>query len=1154
MLVGVPFPPPAAAAAGASPAGACSQPNAVRTTRSSPLSFVPLNLVEQFHARPCYLYFLALIVLNQLPQLAVFGRAASAAPLLAVVAATAAKDALEELRRWRADGRANARRCEVLRGGALAQVAWGEVREGELVVLREGHGAPADLALLAAAGGAAFVDTAALDGERALKRRVTARAAQAAASQAAVAAPEECATLCGTLLRPPPDGELDTFRGEARVGDEPPAPLTPAHALLRGSVLRLTPWAVGVAVHVGHNTKIMVAASQPPAKRTALERAANVHMIALGALLAVLCTIGASIAAVGVPVPTERSPWLGLGMPLSDWPQSSSLSLFMITWFGLLILYQILVPISLFITMEVVRLAQAYLMSADPELYVATSDQRCVVNSLTVNEDLGCVGIVLADKTGTLTANRMTLSAVATPGREWLDDTSGEEGAFGDDEGPPDSLAAMRRALGDSAAEVALLCNTVVVAPTADLAEGDAYARGSGEAGAPTVAPFQGESPDEVAMVEALERAGVALRRPGARECAVCYSSQGIAACEDNGSIAVERTVERYEVLGEHAFDSERKFMSVVVAKGGATADGGADVLVKGADEALLPLAAEAGAGGGESSGGGTCMSREAAAAATERFARHGLRTMVLARRRLSAEERIEWAVLYAKSASAGSASEAEGLADLAERKAIGDGLHLVGVVGIRDELQAGAHDTVVDLRAAGASVWMLTGDKMETALAVARNAGLLDVAAGGGAPFEGQQRMEPSIVSMQRSAEHALHLLHEAAARGSRGAVILPGAVLARLLACEGGEAALCEVAAAGAAAVVCRVSPSQKAAVARVAKVAAEQHGCTCLAVGDGANDVGMLRVAHVGVGIAGSEGRRAAMAADVAVGAFRALRTLLLVHGHWSYTRMAQLVLYNFYRNAVFVFVLFLYTPFAGYSTMSCIDQWNLVMYSLAFTSVPTVVVGFTEQDAPREALLSSPSLYAAGIQRRLYSHALFGLSIADAAWQAVAVFWVTTGALSAGGSAGMHDAPTGLSMGELGAAQLAALVIVANATLLMDVRYLSWPAAVAFGGSVLFAVGWQAAAASAVSAPWAGAWAHVAASRRWWLAVLLACTAALGPRAAGKALVRALAPSAATLARAEWLKPADAHRLLRTVSPPASPTLRARPATVELTDQL
>ena len=346
-------------------------------------------------------------------------------------------------------------------------------------------------------------------------------------------------------------------------------------------------------------------------------------------------------------------------------------------------------------------------------------------------------------------------------------------------------------------------------------------------------------------MVEWLDGRGVVLRRPGIGVATVSRVGQ-----EDS----------RYAVLGEHAFDSERRRMSVVVrragrertVKGSSDADVHAELLMKGADEAVLPLAVDAGESGRSS------MSRQAASDAVLRFARMGLRTLVLARRQLSIT-------------NAGGRSCTHELQTLptrrrhrvcktAERAATGAGAEIVGVRVSRMSYNAERRPYVAS--AAGARVDAY-GDKVETAVAVAKTAALLD------ADDECSASEPTRLESFSTSRRHG----RRAAARAGE-AVVIAGHVLAQIISDEHGEDALAAAVERCPTAVVCRASPLQKAAVASIARGAAAAVSCTCLAIGDGANDVGMLRVAHVGVGIAGAEGRRAAMSADIALGAFRSL----------------------------------------------------------------------------------------------------------------------------------------------------------------------------------------------------------------------------------------------------------------------------------------
>lgn len=83
---------------------------------------------------------------------------------------------------------------------------------------------------------------------------------------------------------------------------------------------------------------------------------------------------------------------------------------------------------------------------------------------------------------------------------------------------------------------------------------------------------------------------------------------------------------------------------------------------------------------------------------------------------------------------------------------------------------------------------------------------------------------------------------------------------------------------------------------------KIVKEELHLSTLAIGDGANDVSMIQMADVGVGISGQEGMQAVMASDFTLSRFKYLEKLLLIHGFWSYDRLARMILYFFYKNAV------------------------------------------------------------------------------------------------------------------------------------------------------------------------------------------------------------------------------------------------------------
>lgn len=157
----------------------------------------------------------------------------------------------------------------------------------------------------------------------------------------------------------------------------------------------------------------------------------------------------------------------------------------------------------------------------------------------------------------------------------------------------------------------------------------------------------------------------------------------------------------------------------------------------------------------------------------------------------------------------------------------------------------------------------------------------------------------------------------------------------------------------------VCCRVSPIQKAQVTNLVRKKAK---AITLAIGDGANDVGMIQAAHIGVGISGREGRAAVLASDFAMAQFRFLKRLLLVHGRWSFKRNSEVVLYAFYKNFAYCLAnVYLNFFFAGFSSQPVYGSALIATYNLFWTSLPTMAFAIFEQDVKPEAMYAAPRLY-------------------------------------------------------------------------------------------------------------------------------------------------------------------------------------------------
>ena len=289
----------------------------------------------------------------------------------------------------------------------------------------------------------------------------------------------------------------------------------------------------------------------------------------------------------------------------------------------------------------------------------------------------------------------------------------------------------------------------------------------------------------------------------------------------------------------------------------------------------------------------------------------------------------------------------------------------LVGATAIEDKLQDGVPDTIANLARAGIKIWVLTGDKQETAENIAfacqllRTDMQLNRVVGGSADevrAELKAALDRNKEYIGQSTEH-LALIVEGK---SLIAIMDDPDLTAQLL--KFGE--MCK------AVVACRVSPNQKRQIVAMVRNGVKPAPMT-LAIGDGANDVPMIMEAHVGVGISGNEGLQAVRSADYAIAQFRYLNRLLLVHGRNNYIRVSRIILYVFYKNTVCVTALFLYNIYTGWSGTTLFASFLSMSFNFFFTGVPIIVYGFMEQDVKDTTALKNPRLYMPGQRKESFN---------------------------------------------------------------------------------------------------------------------------------------------------------------------------------------
>ncbi|XP_015337566.1 phospholipid-transporting ATPase VD isoform X2 [Marmota marmota marmota] len=491
---------------------------------------------------------------------------------------------------------------------------------------------------------------------------------------------------------------------------------------------------------------------------------------------------------------------------------------------------------------------------------------------------------------------------------------------------------------------------------------------------------YEAESPDEAALVYAARAYQCTLQSRTPEQVMVDFAALGSLT---------------FQLLHILPFDSVRKRMSVVVRH---PLSNQVVVYTKGADSVIMELLSAASPDGADVEKQQTII-REKTQKHLDDYAKRGLRTLCIAKKVMSDTEYAEWLRNHFLAETSIDNRE-ELLIESAMR--LENKLTLLGATGIEDRLQEGVPEAIEALHKAGIKIWMLTGDKQETAINIAYACKLLE-------PddklfilnTQSKDACEMLIGTILKELQKKHSVLPEQASlredfrqtpvpqdSGPRAGLVITGKTLEFALQ-ESLQRQFLELTAWCQAVVCCRATPLQKS---EVVKLVRNHLRVMTLAIGDGANDVSMIQVADIGVGVSGQEGMQAVMASDFAISQFRHLSKLLLVHGHWCYTRLSNMILYFFYKNVAYVNLLFWYQFFCGFSGTSMTDYWVLIFFNLLFTSAPPVIYGVLEKDVSAETLMQLPELYQSGQKSEAYLPLTFWITLLDAFYQSLVCFFV------------------------------------------------------------------------------------------------------------------------------------------------------------------
>ena len=678
----------------------------------------------------------------------------------------------------------------------------------------------------------------------------------------------------------------------------------------------------------------MLNGGDTPSKRSKIEKETNFNVLVNFVVLISMCTVSAVVNGVF----DARTGTSAAVFEAGSDPSSSNVVNALITFAYVflideqtsidkycrtcLIAFQNIVPISLYISIEVVKTIQAFFISQDIDMYYKPLESACIPKTWNISDDLGQIEYIFSDKTGTLTQNVMEFQKCSIHGVTYGEAiTEAQRGAArreGRTDLPNPEEQSIRMA--KLRLDMLLLLNRAFKNPyvqkdkltlvSTKLAE-DLTDR-SGEQRAHIISFFRALAVCHTVFADKPE--------PGRDSSLLGYKAESpdesalVGAARDVGFPFISRNRERIdiEVMGQPEsyvllkvleFNSTRKRMSAIVRN----PQGQIILYCKGADSVIYERLAE----------NQDLALNEKTSKDMDAFANGGLRTLCIACRLVSDEEYLEWSRVYDAAASSikDRDEEIEKATALVEHS-----LHVLGATALEDKLQEGVPEAIEMLHAAGIKLWILTGDKVQTAIEIGAllNPLMTVVSTHTSLAFSCnllKSDMEIMILSADTvdgarvQIEAGLNKIASILGPPSRDpskrglsssaiasfAVVIDGDTLRHALDPSLKPLFLnlgtqCETV------VCCRVSPAQKALVVKLVK---EGRNAMTLSIGDGANDVAMIQEANVGVGLFGLEGSQAAMSADYAFGQFRFLTKLLIVHGRWSYRRIADMHSNFFYK---------------------------------------------------------------------------------------------------------------------------------------------------------------------------------------------------------------------------------------------------------------